>query len=117
MEVCAESTHCNGKQTLKHSKPADEGKRSSENTCRCSRPNGKQNLKQTSTFVNHAANAWHENRKKWVGDKAQHSPRTPKDPIIRYTSIQLPFFSFTAVSIVVNTNDGRFEWFSSSVFI
>jgi len=53
MEVCAESTHCNGKQTLKHSKPADEVKRSSENTCRCFRPNGKQNLKQTSTFVNH----------------------------------------------------------------
>ncbi|KEH43477.1 uncharacterized protein [Medicago truncatula] len=86
MEVCAESTHCNGKQTLKHSKPADEVKRSSENTCRCSRPNGKQNLKQTSTFVNHAANAWHENRKKWVGDKAMHSPRTPKDPIISWST-------------------------------
>jgi transposase len=82
MEVCKESTNSNGKQTLKHSKSADEVKRSSENTYRCFHSNGKQNLKQTSMFVNHAANAWHENRKKWVGDKSQQSPRTPKDPII-----------------------------------
>ncbi|XP_045827951.1 uncharacterized protein LOC123919929 isoform X2 [Trifolium pratense] len=82
MEVYKESTHSNGKQTLKHSKSADEVKRQSENTYRCFHSNGKQNLKQTSTFVNHAANAWHENRKKWVGDKSRQSPRTPKEQII-----------------------------------
>jgi len=53
MEFCAESSHSNGKQTLKHSKPADEVKRSSEKSHRSSHSNGKQNLKQTSNFVNH----------------------------------------------------------------
>jgi len=53
MEFCAESSHSNQKQTLKHSKPADEVKRSREKAHRSSHSNGKQNLKQTSTFVNH----------------------------------------------------------------
>ncbi|KAI5399746.1 uncharacterized protein LOC127091492 isoform X1 [Lathyrus oleraceus] len=87
MEICAETTHSNGKQTLKQSKSAIEVKRSSENTYRYFHSNHvKQNLKQTSTFINHAANAWHENRKKWVGDKSQNSPRTPKDPIISWST-------------------------------
>lgn len=53
MEFCAESSHSNGKQILKHSKPADEVKRSSEKAHRNSHSNVKQNFKQTSTFVNH----------------------------------------------------------------
>ncbi|XP_050886106.1 uncharacterized protein LOC127091492 isoform X2 [Lathyrus oleraceus] len=54
MEICAETTHSNGKQTLKQSKSAIEVKRSSENTYRYFHSNHvKQNLKQTSTFINH----------------------------------------------------------------
>ncbi|KAK7279601.1 hypothetical protein RJT34_24654 [Clitoria ternatea] len=86
MEVCAESSHSNGKQTLEHSRSADEVKRPSDKPQRSSHPNGKQNLKQTSTFINHAAIAWHEDRRKWVGDKSQHQPRTAKDPIISWTT-------------------------------
>lgn len=86
MEFCAGSSHSNGKQTLKHSKSADEVKRSSEKVHRNSHSNGKQNLKQTSTFVNHAAIAWHEDRRKWVGDKSQHPPRIAKDPIISWST-------------------------------
>lgn len=86
MEFCAESSHSNGKHTLKHSKSADEVKRSREKAHRSSHSNGKQNVKQTSTFVNHAAIAWHEDRKKWVGDKSQHPPRTAKDPIISWST-------------------------------
>lgn len=49
-----------------------------------------------------AAIAWHEERRKWVGDKSQHPPRMAKDPIIRYaTSLDggfvsdiFPFFPF-----------------------
>lgn len=31
-----------------------------------------------------AANAWHESRKRWIGDPHQRSRRIEKDPIIRY---------------------------------
>ncbi|XP_061370628.1 uncharacterized protein LOC133313295 [Gastrolobium bilobum] len=86
MEVCAESSHSDGKQTSKHSKSADEVKRSSEKTYKSSHSNGRQILKQTSTFVNHAAIAWHENRRKWVGNKSQHPPRTAKEPIISWST-------------------------------
>ncbi|XP_057427664.1 uncharacterized protein LOC130720967 [Lotus japonicus] len=86
MEVCAASSHSNGKHTLKHSKSADEVKRSNEKAYRSSHSNGKQNLKQTSNFVNHAAIAWHENRKRWVGDKSRHPPREAKDPIISWST-------------------------------
>ncbi|KAH1230338.1 hypothetical protein GmHk_10G029846 [Glycine max] len=68
----------------KHHK--DEVKRSREKAHRSSHSNGKQNVKQTSTFVNHAAIAWHEDRTKWVGDKSQHPPRTAKDPIISWST-------------------------------
>ncbi|XP_014514512.1 uncharacterized protein LOC106772557 isoform X1 [Vigna radiata var. radiata] len=86
MEFCAESSHSNGKQILKHSKPADEVKRSSEKAHRNSHSNVKQNFKQTSTFVNHAAIAWHEDRRKWVGDRSQHPPRIAKDQIISWST-------------------------------
>ncbi|KAK7268299.1 hypothetical protein RIF29_20996 [Crotalaria pallida] len=86
MEVCAESSLSNGPHTLKYSKSATEVKRSSEKAHRSFHSNGKQNLKQTSTFVNHAEHAWHEDRRKWVGDKSQHPPRMTKDPIISWST-------------------------------
>ncbi|WVY98467.1 hypothetical protein V8G54_030618 [Vigna mungo] len=117
MEFCAESSHSNGKQILKHSKPADEVKRSGEKAHRNSHSNVKKNFKQTSTFVNHAlvyqlksinypdipysllvavlfmlvtrmvsAIAWHEDRRKWVGDRSQHPPRIAKDQIISWST-------------------------------
>ncbi|KAK7343876.1 hypothetical protein VNO77_12969 [Canavalia gladiata] len=86
MEVCAENSHSNGKQTLKHSKSADEVKRSNDKAHRSFQSSGKQNLKQATTFINHAAIAWHEDRRKWVGDKSQHPPRTAKDPIISWST-------------------------------
>ncbi|CAN4115000.1 unnamed protein product [Withania somnifera] len=38
--------------------------------------------KSTPVFVNHAAVAWHENRRKWVGEASNKSERMQKDPII-----------------------------------
>ncbi|XP_015056495.1 uncharacterized protein LOC107002830 isoform X2 [Solanum pennellii] len=38
--------------------------------------------KSPAAFVNHAAIAWHESRRKWVGEASRKSERTPKDPII-----------------------------------
>jgi len=52
-------------------------------------------------YISAAAIAWHEDRRKWVGDKSQHPPRIAKDQIIRYNKSQLPFFSFTVGSIIV----------------
>ncbi|KAK8467624.1 hypothetical protein PHAVU_007G099500 [Phaseolus vulgaris] len=63
-----------------------EVKRSSEKAHRSSLSNGKQNLKQTSTFVNHAAIAWHEDRRKWIGDRSQHPPKIAKDQIISWST-------------------------------
>ncbi|KAI4347681.1 hypothetical protein L6164_008470 [Bauhinia variegata] len=82
MEFSAGSSHSNGKQTSKLSSSTDEGKRASGKTCRSSHSNGK----QSSTFVNHAAIAWHENRRKWVGDKCQRPQKMPKDPIISWST-------------------------------
>ncbi|XP_059289027.1 uncharacterized protein LOC132042524 isoform X1 [Lycium ferocissimum] len=42
-----------------------------------------ENNKSPPVFVNHAAIAWHENRRTWVGDVSSRSDRMPKDPIIR----------------------------------
>ncbi|MED6203712.1 hypothetical protein PIB30_001953 [Stylosanthes scabra] len=82
MEVCIESSHSNGKQILKHSKSADEAKRSGDKASLSSHSNGK----QSSTFINHAAIAWHENRRKWVGDKSQNQPRIDKEPVISWST-------------------------------
>ncbi|CAN4115001.1 unnamed protein product [Withania somnifera] len=41
--------------------------------------------KSTPVFVNHAAVAWHENRRKWVGEASNKSERMQKDPIISFT--------------------------------
>ncbi|XP_054785427.1 uncharacterized protein LOC129291966 [Prosopis cineraria] len=86
MEVSAVSSHSNGLQTLKHSTPADDGKMPSEKGYRSTHTNGKPNLMNTSTYVNHAAIAWYEERRKWVGDKSQHPPRMPKDSVISWST-------------------------------
>ncbi|KAG8651115.1 uncharacterized protein LOC110607396 [Manihot esculenta] len=42
--------------------------------------------KTTSVYVNHAANAWLENRRKWIGDKSKKSKTLAKDPIISWST-------------------------------
>ncbi|XP_043707335.1 uncharacterized protein LOC122656761 isoform X2 [Telopea speciosissima] len=40
----------------------------------------------TSIFVNQAAIIWHENRRQWIGDESQKSPRVAKDPVISWST-------------------------------
>ncbi|KAI5346048.1 hypothetical protein PRUPE_2G208000 [Prunus persica] len=72
MEVNTGNSCYNEKQYLVHSKSTNEEKRPAE--------------KESSTpvFVNYAAIAWHESRKKWVGD--QRMQRMAKDPIISWST-------------------------------
>ncbi|KAK4252959.1 hypothetical protein QN277_010806 [Acacia crassicarpa] len=65
---------------------ADDGKMPSEKGYRGTHTSWKQNLANTSSFVNHAAIAWQEERRKWVGDKSQHLPRLAKDPVISWST-------------------------------
>ncbi|KAL3520762.1 hypothetical protein ACH5RR_018911 [Cinchona calisaya] len=44
-----------------------------------------ENNSNSPVFVNHAANAWHESRKRWIGDTHQRSKRIEKDPIISWS--------------------------------
>ncbi|KAJ7970478.1 Zinc finger protein [Quillaja saponaria] len=74
MEVNSGRSYSNGKQNLKHPRSANEGKKNAEKDT------------MTPVFVNHAAIAWHESRKKWVGDKSQRSPRMAKDSIISWST-------------------------------
>ncbi|KAJ4720716.1 Zinc finger protein [Melia azedarach] len=39
-----------------------------------------------AVFVNHAEIAWHESRRKWVGDQSQRPDRMAKDPIISWST-------------------------------
>lgn len=39
----------------------------------------------SSVFINHAVIAWHESRRKWIGDPSQRSQRTSRDPIISWS--------------------------------
>ncbi|XP_021894997.1 uncharacterized protein LOC110812513 isoform X2 [Carica papaya] len=73
MEHNAGISRSNVKQSLQSSMPTKEGKRPKENN-----PN-------TSTFINHAAIAWQESRKKWVGEQPQQH-RMAKDPIISWST-------------------------------
>ncbi|KAJ7975018.1 Zinc finger protein [Quillaja saponaria] len=74
MEVNSVKSHSNGKKNLKHSRSANEGKKNAQKDS------------VIPVFVNHAAIAWHESRKKWVGDKSQRPPRISKDPIISWST-------------------------------
>ncbi|PIN24449.1 hypothetical protein CDL12_02800 [Handroanthus impetiginosus] len=68
------STSCYSEQRpLESSTPSDDREKTDENST------------NTSGFVNHAAIAWDENRRKWIGDLSQRSQRIPKDPIISWS--------------------------------
>ncbi|XP_055830104.1 uncharacterized protein LOC129899235 isoform X2 [Solanum dulcamara] len=51
--------------------------------------------KSPAAFVNHAAIAWHENRRKWVGEVSRKSERIPKDPIISWSTTYEELLSTT----------------------
>ncbi|KAG7998458.1 hypothetical protein I3843_01G260300 [Carya illinoinensis] len=72
MELNTGGFCCNGKQPSGHSTSTDKEKQPLEKDL------------STSIFVNHAAIAWHESRKRWVGDQSRRSKRKAKEPIIRY---------------------------------
>ncbi|KAL5569412.1 hypothetical protein UlMin_025987 [Ulmus minor] len=74
MEVNAANPHSNGKRSLEHTKSSSQGKKDAE-----------QEIK-ASAFVNYAAIAWHENRRKWVGDQSQRVKPPARDPIISWSS-------------------------------
>lgn len=38
----------------------------------------------TASFINHAAIAWHERRREWVGDPSTRAHRPSKEPIISW---------------------------------
>ncbi|EOY18820.1 Uncharacterized protein TCM_043308 isoform 2, partial [Theobroma cacao] len=74
MEVNAGNSRSNEKQQSECPKSADKGKKPAEKDA------------SSSVFVNHAAIAWHENRRRWVGDKSQQSQRVSKDPVISWST-------------------------------
>ncbi|XVE75424.1 hypothetical protein DITRI_Ditri12bG0092900 [Diplodiscus trichospermus] len=74
MEVHGGNSRSNEKQQSKCPKSADKEQRPAEKDA------------STSVFVNHAATAWHENRRRWVGDKSQQSRKTTKDPVISWST-------------------------------
>ncbi|KAI3470507.1 hypothetical protein Pfo_027170 [Paulownia fortunei] len=74
MEVNGKTSHGNEKRPLENSRPQDVQKKPAENC-----PN-------TSVFVNHAAIAWNESRRKWIGNVSQRSERMAKDPIISWST-------------------------------
>jgi len=73
MEVNTGSFCCNGKQPLEHSLSTDREKQPTEKDL------------STSVFVNHAAIAWQESRRKWVGDQSRRPKRKAKDPILSWS--------------------------------
>ncbi|KAL6328336.1 hypothetical protein AAG906_034479 [Vitis piasezkii] len=70
-EVNTGGSHSNEKQTLECSASANEQKEPMEAS--------------TFVFINHAAIAWHDRRREWVGDQSQKSQRKQKDPIISWS--------------------------------
>ncbi|KAK4367073.1 hypothetical protein RND71_014953 [Anisodus tanguticus] len=54
-----------------------------------------ENNKSPLVFVNHAAIAWHENRRRWVGDVSRRSDRMPEDPIISWSTTYEDLLSTT----------------------
>ncbi|KAJ8766087.1 hypothetical protein K2173_020603 [Erythroxylum novogranatense] len=71
MEVNSGICHSNEKQPSEHSKSAHQGNMPAEKEV------------STSTFVNQAAIAWHENRRRWIGTRQRQQMR--KDPIISWS--------------------------------
>lgn len=74
MDVNARSSQSNEKKSIDYSASTNERNMSMEKNA------------DTSVFVNHAELAWHENRRKWVGDQSQRPQRMDKDPIISWST-------------------------------
>ncbi|KAK2969073.1 hypothetical protein RJ640_021112 [Escallonia rubra] len=73
MEVNTGSSRHSEKRPLERLPSGNEAKKPAEN-------NG-----STHVYTNHAAIAWHESRRKWIGDQSQRSNRMQKDPIISWS--------------------------------
>nr|XP_023915641.1 uncharacterized protein LOC112027201 isoform X1 [Quercus suber]POF06529.1 hypothetical protein CFP56_44632 [Quercus suber] len=58
---------------------------SEHSTCTDKENQSKEKDMGTSVFVNHAAIAWQESRRKWVGDPSRRPKRKAKDPIISWS--------------------------------
>lgn len=85
MEANAGNSPFECKQPSEHKKSANQqGKKTAKKETK------------TPVFINYAAIAWHENRKKWVGDQSQRAKRMEKDPVISWT---------TAYEDLLSTND------------
>ncbi|WOH02423.1 hypothetical protein DCAR_0521812 [Daucus carota subsp. sativus] len=73
MEVDTQSSCSNEKQSLTCSISSNDGK------------NPPEKGGSSPGFINHAAIAWHESRREWIGDSSKRLQRTPKDPVISWT--------------------------------
>lgn len=73
MEVGTITSRSSEKRPLANSTPASQPKMPAEKNM---------NL---SVFVNQAAIAWEENRRKWTGNLSHKPKRIPKDPIISWS--------------------------------
>ncbi|XP_065871929.1 uncharacterized protein [Euphorbia lathyris] len=76
MEVRAGVSHSYEKQSIECLASPD----------RANNPSEKEVSVNTSLFVNHAAIAWHESRRKWIGDQSQKSESMQKEPIISWST-------------------------------
>ncbi|KAH1045864.1 hypothetical protein J1N35_036648 [Gossypium stocksii] len=74
MEVNTGYSRSNEKQLPECRKSADKGKKPAEKDA------------SASAFVNHAAISWHENRRKWTGDKSQKARKISKDQVISWST-------------------------------
>ncbi|PSS05068.1 Ubiquitin carboxyl-terminal hydrolase [Actinidia chinensis var. chinensis] len=74
MEGDARNILSNEKQPFEHSTSNNELKRPTENSS------------SSSVYVNHAAIAWEQNRREWIGDRSRRSKRILKDPIISWST-------------------------------
>nr|GMD37064.1 Protein PRRC2C like [Ipomoea batatas] len=73
MEINTGIPHSKEKQAMEGCKTDRETKKASENVA------------TTPVFINHAAIAWEESRRKWVGDTSQKTQSIAKDPIISWS--------------------------------
>nr|GLL34998.1 uncharacterized protein LOC109192486 [Ipomoea trifida] len=73
MEINTGIPHSKEKQPMEGCKTDRETKKASENVA------------TTPVFINHAAIAWEESRRKWVGDTSQKTQSIAKDPIISWS--------------------------------
>ncbi|KAK1396532.1 putative HXXXD-type acyl-transferase family protein [Heracleum sosnowskyi] len=88
MEVDTRSSCSNEKQPLTCSISRNDGKNPPEE--------GGEKGGSSPVFINHAAIAWHESRREWIGDSSKRLQSTPKDPVICWTTTYEDLLSTTA---------------------